>query len=799
MSIPIWKNLKERKSSMRSLIILIFAVLIAVGAFIPSADAANGRKITVKTTENAQAAYDAGFAKQVMREGDGAVKLWNRQLIEDDSPGAGTSNKGAFLEPVWGDRAIKKLLTIEDPRCEEAFVVFYTQGGNPKMPPVVISVNGNETKFLYQAGGESYAYAPIKPSWLKKGDNEIVFSCPDAKDQKSGYMFYISRADEYKPGGADLAALGMQPKSVSDGISLITKGRDEINAYAIPKGIGNHSMISTNGGKTWAIGGKGLVPNLAPDFGTEEKIEKGGVVGEYTARLNLKRYTTEGTLISPVIDLWAEPDKPSAVTPFTEVERLAITFKGSAPAGTQIVWQLRAGLSMDPYRSEDWSDWVTLATGASATVAPKGRVPMPPTHWDPERSVTLPKLRYFQWRAVLSTTDPLKSPTVESVTLDRDITRRMEIPANWAITAYNNPVIRYSSTGFIYQSADEPMNKAAIDLDDLDKLAAGAGSEFDIFVRFLDYSSRRWVYGSPLIEYPKWNTIDTAERAQSLGNGGMCIQFAAYLAHMLTVMGFHARHVNIQYHEVTEVWSDDFQKWIYLDPTQGVDMYLYDKQTKIPLSLYDIHRQYYELYNIKTPIDWMANPDSRRKPVMPVKDFPASWSTTDPRVELSHVDFGGYWTLLEFLRMMPRNDFSTTTTPEPLQQGCMQWPWDGYLNWYDSLCPPKLQYSKYTDRECDFWPTLNQVRFEAVPEINGNLVYITMTTFTPSFKTFQVKVDEGAWTDSDDKFVWNLHSGKNRLEMRAVSKFGVKGSPSFIDLNWVSKIIPKGVNFGSME
>lgn len=93
--------------------------------------------------------------------------------------------------------------------------------------------------------------------------------------------------------------------------------------------------------------------------------------------------------------------------------------------------------------------------------------------------------------------------------------------------------------------------------------------------------------------------------------------------------------------------------------------------------------------------------------------------------------------------MMPRNDFSTTTIPEPLQQGCMQWPWDGYINWYDRLCPPKLQYSHYTDRESDFWPTLNRVRFEAVPEINGDMVFVTMTTFTPGFKTFHVKTDDG--------------------------------------------------------
>jgi multiple sugar transport system permease protein len=199
------------------------------------------------------------------------------------------------------------------------------------------------------------------------------------------------------------------------------------------------------------------------------------------------------------------------------------------------------------------------------------------------------------------------------------------------------------------------------------------------------------------------------------------------------------------------------------------------------------------------PIDWMKTPDTWHTIKPDLKTVTTTFSTTDPRVELSHTTFLGYYELHDFIRMMPRNDFSTTTIPEPLQQGTIQWPWDGYINWYDRLAPPKLQYSWYTDREADFWPTLNQVHFEAVPQINSELVFITMSTFTPSFKTYQVKVDDGEWQDSDFRFNWNLHSGKNHLQMRAVSKFGVAGHPSDIEINYVVKYIPKTISFGTMN
>jgi hypothetical protein len=202
---------------------------------------------------------------------------------------------------------------------------------------------------------------------------------------------------------------------------------------------------------------------------------------------------------------------------------------------------------------------------------------------------------------------------------------------------------------------------------------------------------------------------------------------------------------------------------------------------------------------VKEPIDWTADPEPRRKRLVDDDDFPYDFSTTDPRVEIAHKDWQGYYHHPEFLRMMPRNDFSTARMPEPLMQGSVPWPWNGYLNWYDTLAPPKLQYSWYTDRVCDFWPTLNRVRFEAVPEINGDMVYITMITFTPNFKNFQVKTDNSEWIDSDKYYTWRLHSGKNRLEMRAVSKFGVCGAPSHIECNFVVKHIPKPVRMSDMN
>ena len=86
--------------------------------------AADGEIIHIKHYMPAQVAYDKGFVKRLMRDEADAVKLWNRRLIEDDAAGAGISCKGPFLEPVYGNRMIKKVLTVREKRCNDAYVVF---------------------------------------------------------------------------------------------------------------------------------------------------------------------------------------------------------------------------------------------------------------------------------------------------------------------------------------------------------------------------------------------------------------------------------------------------------------------------------------------------------------------------------------------------------------------------------------------------------------------------------------------------------------------------------------------------
>jgi hypothetical protein len=66
---------------------------------------------------------------------------------------------------------------------------------------------------------------------------------------------------------------------------------------------------------------------------------------------------------------------------------------------------------------------------------------------------------------------------------------------------------------------------------------------------------------------------------------------------------------------------------------------------------------------------------------------------------------------------------------------------------------------------------------------DGDKLRVTFKTLTPNFKTFEVKLDDGAWNKNAGSMEWKAHPGKNELRIRSVNRFGVAGPASLVQLN----------------
>ncbi len=53
---------------------------------------------------------------------------------------------------------------------------------------------------------------------------------------------------------------------------------------------------------------------------------------------------------------------------------------------------------------------------------------------------------------------------------------------------------------------------------------------------------------------------------------------------------------------------------------------------------------------------------------------------------------------------------------------------------------------------------------------------------TPNFKRYEARIDGGAWASTVSRFLWSIHEGSNRLELRTVNQFGVEGPASTVEV-----------------
>jgi hypothetical protein len=173
-----------------------------------------------------------------------------------------------------------------------------------------------------------------------------------------------------------------------------------------------------------------------------------------------------------------------------------------------------------------------------------------------------------------------------SCTIARDdaaVRARVHIVLNGAIPGGRAIPVRF-------QALDEPTLDHLAAREHLRELVAGAPRQFDQILRVQDWVNAQWPDGTPN-PYPPWNALTVLDWIRSGKTGGFCAQYAQVFLQSLAALGFTARYVEIgsrdnpYAHYVTEVWSNDFDKWVLMD----ADYNLHFERHGIPLSAREIH------------------------------------------------------------------------------------------------------------------------------------------------------------------------------------------------------------------
>ena len=333
-------------------------------------------------------------------------------------------------------------------------------------------------------------------------------------------------------------------------------------------------------------------------------------------------------------------------------------------------------------------------------------------------------------------------------------------PESVVVTSFKNERIVRGSYPFAYQQADEPRLKVLRERWRLDQVVAGAKTEFEKILRLKRWVRQQWEDGwdrGALQFVPPWDALlvlDLASRKLTLG---MCTHYSSTFVQCCLAVGLQARVVIISCHCVAEVWSNEYKKWVMMDP--GCDTDDGRKGTRhfgrngIPMSALDLHKA------------WAT------------QDFDGIVEYNDPE------RFGGALQdnislYREFCTTL-RNNFATSLLPEEPEHGAVWYTYDGHV-WYRSKTMPLPQFSMLSDRDGDFIWTLHQTEIRLQQGTTPNSVEVLFDTVTPNFETYLVSIDGGEWKPEGERFTWKLRNGANRLAAKTCNRFGYDGIESWV-------------------
>lgn len=344
---------------------------------------------------------------------------------------------------------------------------------------------------------------------------------------------------------------------------------------------------------------------------------------------------------------------------------------------------------------------------------------------------------------------------------------------SYQITRIDNHKIKPIRFHFSYQTYDEPRLAILRDEFKLQDVVAAAKDEFEAMVLLRNWTRGRFRRNDFQPRMENFDALQVLKRNLRNNDGEPykpsqyrpCHFSPLLYSQILLSMGYQPRLVRISGlasrgydgHGMTEVWSNQFGKWITMD----VDLNLHYEMDGIPLNMLEVHNERYEKGASRVRIV---------RGLLPSED-------DDER----QVDVEGmirYHTYIQIVDM--RNDWMTNH----YFKGHPKRSDKASLFWVDKNLPHVFNLAIKTDRVDDFYWTLNQTEIFSKGGVrSGGVLKLAFKTFTPGFKQFQIVVDEAKEVLSPlPQYNWQLHPGRNSLLVRSINKYDVRGIPSSVEI-----------------
>lgn len=316
---------------------------------------------------------------------------------------------------------------------------------------------------------------------------------------------------------------------------------------------------------------------------------------------------------------------------------------------------------------------------------------------------------------------------------------------------------------FKFDAFDNPKLKELREKYKLDDVVAAGKDEFEKQVLLMDWTFHQFKkFGKPSAS-PR-GALEILEDVSD-GHTFFCAHYAVTLVSAAASMGWVDRSLALRRHQggnkkggstehsVTEIWSNQYRKWVMLDPTAN----MYVEKNGVPLNAYEIRDEWF--YHDGKELLFVVGKEHKKYKKADLPIFSGRFEGFgDLTVEPDEMDKYG------FIGYVPNTNL--------MDAG------EDYGKMFivkDKLCDgTKWHIRTNPDHPAtDPYFPIDQAAIALRAE-NGKL-FVSLKTMTPNFKTFVMQLDGGGFKACGENFEWPLHAGANKLEVRAVNLFGVEG------------------------
>lgn len=489
------------------------------------------------------------------------------------------------------------------------------------------------------------------------------------------------------------------------------------------------------------------------------------IAGEYYVRLYLDGYLHDGRIKTPLFDV-ADLLGDRVPAAFIDVKSVRVDVADEGPdQETGIFASWTSHLVPGQWLPGQWN-------AKSHTFEPTEKFPPP---------------RYFgvavEWTAI----DGGRTPRLHGIT----ITAQVETDADWGkeklkILSKHNPDFTYNDhlvesrnrDEFEYEDLEHPRLAEFRKQYALDEVVKDCTTDLQRMEKLAVWTSQQWTKGHLGKIYPKWDALEILKKHEDgTPVGGFCQQYNIVFLQACESFGMVGRCVSIgagdhgvkirSGHEVVEIWSNELNKWVYVDGQAA--WYFVDKETRTPLNLLELReRQLFAL------LGKAATKESQREvEAVVLAKSPYEWKGLQE------------WPAFTELRMIPHTRFLSSNKQLPLNQGMRGWFWTGHQVWTDELYPPSVLYGNRVTNSTDWNAPINQTHFWLQQKLTPGELEARLTHNMPSFDKFVVKTDGNEESMIEkDRFTWPLRAGENRLQVQAVNVHGIRGPASWIKVDY---------------